>query len=131
MNEYIQEDGGTSTWPQLYANASTGKTKVWQIKVKSNPDGSATVTSIYGQLGGKLQNKVEIIREGKNLGKSNETTPLEQALNEAQSDYQRKRDKNYTTVLPSENGGDKANLLPMLALDFRKRAHDIIYPAYV
>jgi DNA ligase-1 len=131
MSEHISEMNGESVWPQLYASASTGKTKTWQIRVKKNQDGTATVISTYGQLGGKLQDKVEIIREGKNLGKSNETTPYEQAVNEAQSDYVRKKDKKYTPEIPgSANYVEPNILLPMLALDYRKRSHNVVFPAY-
>ncbi len=131
MNEHIQEVNGESIWPQLYALASTGKVKTWQIKVRNNGDGTATVTSTFGQHGGKLQDKVEIIREGKNLGRANETTPHGQALSEAASDFQRKLDKKYTETIPGAMDHQEADiLLPMLALDFRKRAHDIVYPAY-
>lgn len=120
----------TQEFPQLYALASTGRTKTWKIKVEENPDGTATVTSEFGQLGGKLQTKVEKIREGKNLGKSNETTPYQQAMAEAQSDYQRKIDKKYLPELPTE-GNEPDILLPMLALNYRTRKHDITYPAFV
>ena len=117
--------------PQLYAETSTGQIKTWMIQVEELPEGYAKITSTYGLLGGKLQEKVEIIKEGKNLGKANETTPWEQACSEARSNFQRKLDKNYTETMPGENGGAKVNLLPMLALDYRKRSHDIIYPAFV
>lgn len=120
----------TQEFPQLYALSSTGRTKTWKIKVEENPDGTATVTSEFGQLGGKLQTKVEKIREGKNLGKANETTPYQQAVAEAQSDYQRKLDKKYLPELPTE-GNEPDILLPMLALNYRHRKHDIAYPGFV
>ena len=122
---------GTNVFPQLYALTSTGKVKTWQVRVKPNADGTAMVTSTYGQLGGKLTDKVEIIREGKNLGKANETTPLQQAIAEASSDYQKKIDKKYTMTIPGADDHQEADiLLPMLALNYRDRAHDIVYPAY-
>lgn len=121
----------TKEFPQLYAHASTGKTKTWTVRVEEQPDGTADIITEYGQLGGKLQTQVKHIASGKNLGKANETTPWEQAVFDAGSDFRKKQDKNYTETLPDENGEAKPNLLPMLALDFRKRSHDIIYPAHV
>lgn len=116
-------------WPQLYAKTSTGAIKTWQIQVE--PFGSyASIRTFYGQLGGKIQEKVEFIKEGKNLGKANATTPYEQALFNAQSDYNKKVDKKYITEIP--NGGNEPDhiLLPMLAHPFNKRKHNISYPAF-
>jgi len=49
----------------------------------------------FGGTGAKMQNTTKIIKEGKNLGKANETTPFQQACNEAQSDYDKKLKKGY------------------------------------
>jgi DNA ligase-1 len=117
-------------FPQLYALASTGKVKTWKIKVCDCADGTADIITEFGQLNGKLQTKIEHIRTGKNIGKANETTPWEQAVSEATSDYQKKLDKKYITEIPTEVN-EPDILLPMLAHDYRKRSHDIVYPAYV
>lgn len=66
---------------QLYRKSRTGATLSWKILVK---DADNKVQRIFGHKEGKLQHTEEII-EGKNIGKSNETTPHEQALLRAQS----------------------------------------------
>jgi len=120
-----------NVWPQLYAKSSTGRIKTWQITViGTDSKGPAQIVTRFGQLGGKMQEKFETIKEGKNIGKVNETTPYEQACLNAQSDYNKKVDKKYITEIP--NGNNEPDiLLPMLALPFNKRKHNIKYPAYV
>lgn len=118
--------------PVVFANASTGKAKQWQIRVDELPEGHAKVTTMWGLVGAKIQTKVDIIKEGKNLGRTNETTPYDQAVLEANSAYQAKLDKNYVpegNESPQEVASSRI-LLPMLAHDYRKRSHDIIWPAY-
>ena len=57
----------------LYKTTKTGAVQQWSIEV-SGP----TFTCIYGQVGGKLQSQQTICRSV-NIGKSNETTPEQQA----------------------------------------------------
>jgi ATP-dependent DNA ligase len=61
----------------------------------------------------------------KNLGKKNETTPFEQACKNAESKWNKKKDKKYV----EDPSGDCDILLPMLAHTFTKRKHDIDWPA--
>ena len=75
----------------LYAMASTGKVKQWGIEVKLNDDGTASIIKKYGQLDGKLIVNEKIITKGKNLGKKNATTPLTQAIADAQSAWNSKK----------------------------------------
>ena len=107
----------------LYINHSTGKAGSWAISVTDNGDNTATITTTACKvLGGKSVVTTEIVREGKNIGRANETSPLEQAIAEAKSKAQKKIDKGYTHNIPEE--GQKAvNSLgltkPMLAQDFK------------
>jgi DNA ligase-1 len=116
-------------WPQLYAIASTGKVKTWRIAVEESNDG-AVIKVKHGYIDGKLTEQVKLVKSGKNIGKANETTPVEQAISEAASAFQEKLDKKYITEIPNGNNL-LAIILPMLAQDYRKRAHDIVFPAYV
>jgi len=115
-------------WPQLYATASTGKTKQWRIWVDIDSNKSAIIHTEHGYIDGKLQHKIKLVKTGKNLGKANETTPFEQAVSEAQSTYNKKIDKKYITEIPTENNVPDF-LLPMLAKAFKKYMHKIIWPA--
>jgi hypothetical protein len=104
--------------PQLYAKAKTGNTKTWQIGVTKEEDGTAIIWTSHGSLDGKKQLKPKIIKVGKNIGKKNETTAYEQALNEAMSSHRAKIDKRYIDEIPTaENAPDI--YLPMLALKYK------------
>jgi DNA ligase-1 len=119
---------------QLYALTSTGKIKMWKTWVTDdhNNPGGAIIHTEHGALDGKLQHKIKPITKGKNIGRSNETTPLEQAQLEAQSSYQKKLDKKYIPDLDAVQKGDLPDiLLPMLAHKFKDRKHDISWPAIV
>lgn len=89
-------------FPQLVGEASTGKRKVWSIKVVEQTTASGatygTIITEHGYEGGKMQVAEKDIYEGKNIGRSNETTPLEQAIQEARNSWQKKRAAGY--VIP-------------------------------
>ena len=83
----------TVGFPTLYALSSTGDIKEWTVSAIELDNNRAILRKVFGKYGGKMQtNEKEIF--GKNIGRSNETTPYEQALNQACSDLKKKRDKN-------------------------------------
>ena len=96
----------------LYEKDSKGKLRVWEIWTHG-----ATLSERSGLMGGKL---VQHNREtkGKNIGKTNETSPMVQAQHEAQAKRKKKLDEGYfrTEVEAMTN----VVLLPMLALAFEK-----------
>lgn len=115
--------------PKLFKQTSTGAIQEWSISVKGNE-----IHTIYGQVGGKLQSTVDIIRVGKNVGRSNETTPEEQALSEAQSKWEKQVKKGYVEDLNRASQGDtdhEGGINPMLAHKFSEQGHKIKYSAYV
>ena len=68
------------TLPTLYGKDTSGKAKQWSAAILLN--GSvARYTVEYGQVDGKLQTTSRDFTEGKNIGKKNETTPLQQCTN--------------------------------------------------
>jgi DNA ligase-1 len=82
----------------LYKRAKTGKIQYWQVEViEASPANYGWgIVKTSGQLG--TSNPLihrETITQGKNIGKSNETTPMEQAISQAQSDWNSKRDEGY------------------------------------
>jgi DNA ligase-1 len=113
------------TFPLLFAKASTGKIKVWQIRAES--DGKAAkIITYHGYVDSEELRSAEVkVAKGKNIGKKNETTPFEQACSQAESKWNKKKDKKYV----EDPSGDSDILLPMLALTFTKRKHDIEYDA--
>lgn len=112
-----------SSLPTLYARAKTGKIKQWTIST----DG-AKITTIHGLMGGTLKT-AERLAEGKNLGKTNETTPEEQAELEAQAKWTKQLDKGYVTDkdnIPKE--GEVTHFLPMLAHSADKKRKHVKFP---
>lgn len=143
-----------ASFPELNGEATTGKTKMWSIKVTERNTGSNTVGVIettHGYVDGKKQVNEKIIAEGKNIGKKNETTPLQQAINEARSSWVKKKESGYAPVgvtdcnddaesVDSEVKGASGNKSkgidedvpsPMLAHDYNKRGKSIKFPCYV
>lgn len=110
----------------LYKKNVSGSIQSWTVSVDSN-----IVTTTYGQLDGKLQSTEDVIREGKNIGKSNETTPEEQAQLKAQQIYDKKLKQGYTPDLElaksSDNVLDAVN--PMLAHPIEKKEKYVKFPA--
>lgn len=69
--------------------------------------------------------------EGKNIGRSNETTPKEQAELEAKSIVSEKLRLGYfETIQEAQEKGGKDFLLPMLAKDYKKEAKKVKFPCY-
>jgi DNA ligase-1 len=127
----------------LHGIATNGKTKVWKIEVIPSEEQYGIIRTTHGYLNGEMQVNDKIISKGKNIGKKNETTPLQQAINEALSTMKKKEESGYTLIHQSENGfmhnqiskkgkgiTDSAPL-PMLAHDYSKRGHNIQYPCFV
>lgn len=81
----------------LYHKGKGGAVYSWRVWTEG-PD----VVSEYGQVGGQ---KVTARRtcEAKNVGRSNATTPEQQAELEAKSDWQNKRDRKYHETVEAAN----------------------------
>lgn len=119
---------------ELYAPTRTKKVKVWSCSVEAQPDGSAKLI-LRNRTGIDAKEIVreEHITEGKNLGKANETTPVQQAQSEARSRYNKKIDKGYGVDIPSDTSKASDNAMglpqPMLAQPVDK-VRDFCFPAY-
>jgi DNA ligase-1 len=109
----------------LYAIASTGKIKVWKADVTDE----GTIVTTHGYLDGAMTTGSKEVK-GKNIGKSNETSPYEQACSEAQSKMNKKMDEGYKNS-QAELESAPILKLPMLAHKFTEREHDIVWPAFV
>jgi DNA ligase-1 len=80
--------------PTIYGVDKNGKTKVWTARIyRDELNGFATAEIEYGQLDGKKQTTSREYTEGKNLGKKNETTPLQQCISETRRKWQDKIEK--------------------------------------
>ena len=94
--------------PTLYKPTKTGATQV--CKISHNED---QFTVEFGQLNGKMQTKTTTCI-GKNLGKTNETTPTEQAALEAQAKWVKKTKSGYVlNETGTLDNGEASVKLPM------------------
>ena len=104
---------------QLFKVHSSGKVGNWVITVSDNGDGTATIAKHSTKvIGGTPVETITHITEGKNIGRANETTPIAQALAQANSNISKQLDRGYVEDMPQ--AGEKAtNALglpkPMLA----------------
>lgn len=114
--------------PILYKKTSTGKIQTWEVWTVDN-----TMYSQSGQLEGKKILSTDIILEGKNIGKANETTPTQQAELEARARWEGKKKKKYVESLADARGGLVSELVeggfdPTLAKVYEKDKKHIIFP---
>jgi len=104
--------------PTLYKRATTGAIQQWTIEV----DGDKYRT-IAGQRGGQLTTTEWTDCEGKNVGRSNETTPAEQSLAEAKAKWKKKSEKGYVENIQKVD--DSGFMQVMLAQNYEDRVEEI------
>lgn len=100
---------------------------MWHVEVQPRGTAAAIITR-HGYEDGKQVVNERIIEKGKNVGKSNETSPLGQAEYEARALWNKKRDAGYTEEGDTERTYTAP--LPMLAHDYSKRKKAIVFPCY-
>jgi DNA ligase-1 len=110
------------TLPVLYHEGRTGKLYSWKIWTEG-----ADIVTEYGTVDGEKSVARKTVA-GKNLGKSNETTPEEQAQREAAAQHKKKLDKKYSTT---KTAAKETVFLPMLAQDYLKQKKPLTYPVDV
>ena len=102
--------------PTLFKQTSAGGVQMWRIWVEPQTSGSARIIRQYGLVDGKQQEQTDEIREGKNAGKKNATTPFQQACNEAEAEWTKQRDRKcYSEDPTGAESAAKRALAPMLA----------------
>jgi len=112
--------------PTLFKFSSTNKIQQWDIESNELPDGSANIVVRWGQQGGLIQTTTTRVSEGKNIGKSNETSPFAQAKSEAKSKWKKQLDRGYSP------GAAKvvAQTNPMLAKSYDKERKKVKFPCF-
>lgn len=93
-------------WPTLFKKSSTGKIQTWQIHVEEIADGTGAICVLHGQIGGKLQEGADFVKEGKNLGKANATTAVQQAVAEAEAKWTKQKKKRYVESQEAAQAGE-------------------------
>lgn len=115
-----------TNFPTLYKQTNLEKIQQWQVQVDQNQ-----VVTTYGLTDGKLQTTTDIIKEGKNLGRSNSTTPETQAQAQAQQQFDAKLKEGYVedlaTAVAHKNTLEAVE--PMLAYPIDKKEKYVVFPA--
>lgn len=128
------------TFPTLFGKEKNGKIKVWTAAVYENSDNHTAFSLItFGQEDGKMQETRRDTLSGKNLGKKNETTPLQQCMAETERKWKDKVEKEgYNVSLDDEKKQEEAAtvIYPMLAHTFdpttnQKKKKGITFPCLV
>ena len=122
-------------FPTLFGDSQSGKVKEWSIKVV-NRNTDIYIITISGFVDGKLTPSERLVKEGKNIGKKNETTPIQQAIFEAEKKWKDKKEKEEYREDYDKGGKVEGKLeivLPMLAHRYelnsaKKKKKDIVFP---
>jgi len=133
-------------FPVLYGTEKNGKTKMWKASIYYDENGDKAISTIeFGQLDGKKQLSSREYTEGKNIGKKNQTTPLEQCINETQKKWFDKKEKesyredkedSEEKEEKQDNEEKEEKYFPMLAHTYepntsKNKKNDIVFPCYV
>lgn len=108
--------------PILYHKAKGGDLRQWTVWADDD-----TIYTEYGQVDGKLQVSSKKA-EAKNVGRSNETSPSEQARLEAESMWRFKVERKYSET---PEAAQEELMLPMLAHKYEDKKKHVTYPAFV
>lgn len=128
---------GPISLPTLYVKTNTGAIQYWSISVEEiagkfvgHPVAGRIVTE-YGQLNTTSPQKTEdCIYEGKNTGKKNATTAIQQAEKEAQAKWEKQKKKGYVESIDAAQNEELDALIeggiePMLAESFMDVVFDV------
>lgn len=116
--------------PTLFKKTATGAAQEWTVGTDGN-----TIVTRWGQVGGTIQVTRDEIKTGKNIGRSNATTPTQQAELEAQSQWEKKLKKGYVQNLVDAREGKtdaiiEGGIFPMLAHRYDEQGHKLTFPCF-
>lgn len=134
-------------FPTLYKKTETGAIQFWEILVQmqsgllNNTENSPEVefpqiVTTYGQVGTDSPQKTfDVIYEGKNKGKKNETNAFQQASKEAEAKWKKQLKKGYVESIEKAEQEEiheiiEGGIEPMLAFTYEKQGHKIKYPCF-
>jgi DNA ligase-1 len=107
----------------IYKKTKTGATQEWTIEVSDNK-----YRTHSGQVGGQITTNTWTVVYGKNTGKANGTTDIEQALKEAIAKRTKKLESGYFEDVNNIN--EQQYFEPMLAAKWEDYKDKIQYPIY-
>jgi ATP-dependent DNA ligase len=120
-------------FPQLFKKTTTGAIQEWTVSV-DEINGIPTIINKFGQVGGKIQYSHEQVLSGKNTGRANATTAMEQAESQAKSRWEKQLKKGYVQNIEDAQAGTvdaiiEGGVFPILAHKFWEQGHKIKFPA--
>lgn len=132
-------------YPPIFGKDKSGKTRVWNATVFSSPSNTALSVIQHGIYEGKLQVDTRQYTEGKNIGKKNETTPIQQCVAEVEKKRKDKIEKEgYSEEFLSRTSQSAQSsshqigkkVFPMLANKYEpnsasKKRGGIVFPCFV
>lgn len=119
----------SKSFETLFCLDKRGKCKQWQVSVK-NLGNYSEISTIYGGIDCRKIETTSQVTEGKNLNKCNRTSHFEQAVRDAQSKWNKKRDLEGYETKGVQSSSEKVQF-PMLAQDYKKHMSKVQYPCYV
>ena len=125
-------------YPILYKKDKSEKTRIWKISATMNNDNNSFWIEIdYGQMDGKITHNEKEVKEGKNIGKKNETSIEQQTILICDKTFKDKKEKEeYTENMDTEIYKKDKSFPPMLADRWdpnskTKRKVDIVFPCFI
>ncbi len=116
------------TFPTLFKKTAKGGVQEWEIAVRQvkTAGGAYQVVMVttFGLQDGKKQELREVILQGKNAGKRNATTPYQQACAEAESRWNKQKDRKGYGLSADESAAVRS-ILPMLAHVYEDHAKKV------
>lgn len=118
--------------PILFKKDSKGNLQYWKISVAPNPEAGYDICTKYGKVDGKVQMSTDTITKGKNVGRSNETAPEEQAVAEAKSRWTKQIERKGYVENPDDVDKDlRPGAEAMLAHRYDKYPDKIEFPCFI
>lgn len=111
---------------KLYKKDNSGTIRVWWAEIKEN-----NYRMHSGQLNGKITSSYWTMCNGKNIGRSNETTPEYQAVAEVEAMYNKRLKKGYTYHIKDVDKAKEVLVKPMLAHHYEDYKHRLTWPLWV
>lgn len=108
--------------PKLYHKSKNGDLREWSVWTEG-----ADIVTEYGQINGKLQQSRKKA-VSKNVGRSNQTTPEQQASAEAESLWRFKVERKYSET---PEAAQEELRLPMLAHKYEEKQKNVVFPAWI
>jgi ATP-dependent DNA ligase len=125
-------------YPTLYKKDKSNNVRIWKLTATMHPDNTFWIETEYGQKDGKIIHGEKQLKEGKNIGKKNETSVEQQTILVCDKTFKDKKEKEEYIESLDEIDSAKTDMSfpPMLADTWEptsktKRKIDITFPCFV